>query len=558
MPSKKTDLKARLLATFQVEAQEHLQTLGANLLALDRGLPPAEAREVLEKTFRGMHTLKGAARTVGMTEVENLCQDCESLLSRIVRENLPLTRATLDQLRESADRLARLLGAGDHQGGQDSLRVDKGKFDALLLQVEGLLGSKLAAEERVREAGALIRALARHRETLEEGLGRGKAPGGNGKGTEPRPALQKAVKDLESLARQILGHLRADQRALSGSVDTLLEEVRTIRMMPASSILDVFPLMAHDLARKEGKEVEWAAQGAEHAIDRKVLEAIKEPLIHLVRNAIDHGIEPPDARVAAGKSPAGRVTVTVTALEKGRIEIRVEDDGRGIDPVLVREAAVRNRLIAPEEAQRLSDDQALALVCRSGVSTSPRITDISGHGLGLAIVKEQVERFDGSLTVVSRPGEGTSVRMVLPATIATFRGLLVRAGGQSFLLPTEAVVRVLRVAPEKITGVEGPQSLQWEGAPLALAPLSGVLGLPSDGKTPETPPRLSCVLVKSGERRGALVVDQILGDREVLVKELGWPLVRARHVAGAGVLGTGELVLILRPSDLLKTPGGAP
>ena len=377
---------------------------------------------------------------------------------------------------------------------------------------------------------------------------------------------------MEAQAQDLLRHLALDQRTIGRAVDDLQDELRRMRLTPASTALDLFPRMVRDLAREHGKEVEWVAQGADLEVDRQVLEAMKEPLIHLVRNAIDHGIEPPAARTRPGKASRGRVAVTIASLEGGRIEIRVEDDGGGINLVRVRAAAVRALLLTAQEAEALTDDQALDLIYRSGLSTSPIITDLSGHGLGLAIVKERVERLGGEIRVETGAGAGTTVRMNLPATIATFHGLVVRASGQSFLLPAEAVERAIRVANDAVESVEGREVIRWNGQPLSVARLSDLLGLPqvresavsgqrsavSEDRSPSRDPRPPhlCVIVKSGEERVGLLVEEILEDSEVLVKELRPPLVRVKNVAAAGLLGTGQVVLILRPADLLKSIRG--
>ena len=208
--------------------------------------------------------------------------------------------------------------------------------------------------------------------------------------------LESILRAVDAQAQRLLGHLVHDHRSITGTVDGVLDEMRRIRMTPASTILDLFPLMVRDLAREQGKEVEWVTRGADLELDRKVLDAMKEPLIHLVRNAIDHGIESPEARTRERKPSPARVTVALALLEGNRIEIRVEDDGRGIDLAQVRAAATRARLLSLERAQAITDEDALHLVFRSGLSTSPIITGVSGHGLGLAIVKEQVERLGRS------------------------------------------------------------------------------------------------------------------------------------------------------------------
>lgn len=576
MALRKDDIKTRLLATFQVEAQEHLQVITANLLALDQGLPSAQASEVIEATFREVHTLKGAARSVSMRTVEALCQAWESLLSRITRGKLVLNRPILNLLQEAGDGAARLLAGGadparmtelagrlEQTAGTplveakaslsdpsphaaepsqsppispplpDTVRLDITRLDALLFQGEELLGPKLAVEERVREAKALSDALTHaHASSADQ---------------------QKTIRALKSQARELVEHLVRDQRTIAGTVDSVLDELRQLRMMPASSVLDVFQRMARDLAHEHGKEVDWVVRGGDLKVDRKVLEAIKDPLIHLVRNAIDHGIETTEARLQAGKPPRGRVAVTITSPESGRIEVCVEDDGHGIDPADVRAAAIRTRLLTAEATEAMTDDQALDLLYRSGFTTRPLITDVSGHGLGMAIVKERAERLGGRVALETRAGQGTTVLMTLPASITTFFGLLVRSGGQLFLLPIEAVVRVTRIAPEEVERIEGRDVVRWDGRPLPVAQLSGLLELPQAGDPPQSGSKQVCVIIRSGEERAGLLLEEVLGDQEALVKELRPPLVRVRNVAAAGLLGTGQAVLILRPSDLITS-----
>ena len=594
------EIKARLLATFRVEADEHLQAITTNLLALEGELPPAKVREVVEATFRETHTLKGAARSVSLMDVERICQACESVLSQVVQGRLVFSRPLLDRVQEAIDGVARLLAgdadstsvpdlirnleeAGD--GGwtegretqdaalppvppasrllppgstphpspltphlhADTIRLSTTRLDSLLVQAEDLLVPKLAAEERVREVRALVEALARLRTS-----------------SNPQPPTL-ALGAVEAQAEDLFRRLACDRRTIGRAVDGLQEELRQMRLTPASTVLDLFPRMVRDLARERRKEVEWAAEGADLEVDRKVLEAMKEPLIHLVRNAVDHGIEPPEVRSQAGKTLRGRVSAAIASLEGGRVEIRVEDDGRGIDLGGVRAAAIRTRFLTTEAAEALTDAEVLDLIYRSGLSTSPIITDLSGHGLGLAIVKERVERLGGEIRIETRAGAGTAVRVIVPASIATFRGLLVRAGGQPFLLPTEAVEQAIRVASNAVEGVEGRDAIRWNGHPLPVARLGDLLGLSrqqesvshSQPPTPIPQPPLLTVIVRSGDERVGFFVDEILGEREVLVKEFGSPLVRIRNVAGAGLLGGGEVVLILRSADLLKSVRGS-
>lgn len=580
MSSRNDDLRSRLLATFRVEAEEHIEALTAGLLSLERGLAPEPERGVVEATFREMHTLKGAARSVGLAEIERLCASCESVLSRVTRGDLRLTPGILAGLQDSIDGIARRLAADGESPAVselvgrleresadvaepiqaprpaaekpavsagvlgDTIRLATAKLDALLVRAEDLLLPRLAAAERSDEARALFDALTGSRAALVR-------TGGNGTGAAT--AVEQHLRAAEAQAAALLDGLLHDQRRIGVAVDSLSDELRRVRMTCASAVLDLFPRMVRDLAVEQGKDVEWEAHGADLELDRKVLEAVKDPLIHLVRNAVGHGIERPQERTAAGKPRCGRVAVSAAALEGGRIEIVVEDDGRGCDPAAAKAAAVRARLVAAEEVEALADGDALELLYRSGVSTSPIITDIAGHGLGLAIVKECVDRLDGEIELHSRPGGGTTVRMVLPATITGFRGLLVRAGGQPFLLSLDAVRRVLLVAAGDVGVVEGRDTISWNGAPVPVVSLDALLGLAEEQTESRGDGYRHCVIVRSGGDCVGLVVQDVLGTRELLVKDLGPPLVRVRNVAAAGLLGSGEIVLILRPADLVAT-----
>lgn len=603
------EIRARLLAMFRTEAQEHLETITAHLAALERALPAA-APEALEAAFRAVHTLKGAARSVGQAAVETLCQACEGVLRCLTRGELAVDRTTVDSLQAAMAGVARLLaGAADVSvaalvtrlapppapprpaagpappppappapgpgplappdpppgparpaaasalpAAPDSIRLEATRLDGLLFEAEELLLLKIAAEERLRESRALCQVVAGHRKRRTARAGAA-APA-----PAAPPELAQDLRGVEGRLRELDEHLARDRRATAAVVDRLMEEMRHLRMSPAATLLGVYPLMVRDIASQEGKEVDWSTEGAELQIDRKILEAIRDPLLHLVRNAIDHGVEPPAVREAQGKPRRGRVRVCFAAREGGRIAIRVEDDGGGIDLARVRAAAVRARLTTPEAAAALSEADVLAFVFRSGFSTSPIVSTVSGHGLGLAIVQERVEQVRGHVRLESRPGAGTTVHLLLPASIATFRSLLVQAGGQPYLVPLESVERVLRHTPEQGGHAAGQGVVRWAGGVVPAAPLPRLLGLATPevqggGRGPggPPPPPPPCVLVRTGGEMAGLLVEEVHGEHEVLVKRLEPPLVRVRNVAAAGLLGTGQLALILRPTDLLRS-----
>ena len=451
----------------------------------------------------------------------------------------------------------------------DTVRVSTAKLDAVMRQAEELLSPRLAAGQRARELRESVAALAAWKEErariqpalrlIERAYARilKDTCGAREKQALPRlleylDAEQFHMKMLEDRLARLTRSAEHDRRTLSGMSDGLLHEVKEMQLLPFASLLDMFPRFARELAREQGKEVELAMQGGEIEIDRRILEAMKDPLIHLLRNAIDHGIESPTARAGRRKPARGTITLAISLQDGGKVEILVADDGAGIDAVSVKAAAGRLGLVSAEEAERLDEAVAQALVFQSGMTTSPLITDVSGRGLGLAIVREKVERLGGAVALESQPGAGTAFRIVLPLTLATFRGVLVRAGEQLCVIPAARVERVTRVAGPDIQTVENRETIPLDGQAVALVWLGDVLELPRK-EAAESAGGMSAVVLGSDLARVAFRVDAILGEQDVLVKTLGPQLARVRNVAGASVLGTGQVVPVLNVPDLLKS-----
>jgi two-component system chemotaxis sensor kinase CheA len=444
------------------------------------------------------------------------------------------------------------------------------KLDTVMRQAEEFLSPRLAAGQRTRELHEAVAALAvwkKERARIQPALrwiertstrrlqdtGSARERQEISRLLEYLDAEQLHMKMLEERLARLTQSAEHDRRTLSSMTESLLHDVKEMQLLPFASLLDMFPRFIRELARGQGKEVEPVLRGGEIEIDRRILEAMKDPLIHLLRNAIDHGIEPPAARVDQRKSPRGTITVTVSQQDGGKVELLVADDGAGIDAARVRAAAGRLGLVSAEEAERLDESEAQALVFQSGMTTSPLITDVSGRGLGLAIVREKVERLGGSIALESQPGAGTAFRIVLPLTLATFRGVLVRAGEQLCVIPAAHVERVTRVAGPDVQTVENRETIALDGQALALVWLGDVLELPRRENAEESAGGMPAVVLGSGLARIVFRVDDLLGEQEVLVKTLGPQLARVRNVAGASVLGTGQVVPVLNVPDLLKS-----
>jgi len=323
-------------------------------------------------------------------------------------------------------------------------------------------------------------------------------------------------------------------------------------MLPFGTLLDLFPKMVRDISRDLGKQVDLLVQGREVEIDKRILQEIKDPLIHLVRNSIDHGIETGEVRAARGKPPFGSISIAISQREGSRVEIVVSDDGGGIPLDKLKATAVRNGVISEQEARTLDDQSAIALIYQSGLSTSAIVTEISGRGLGMAIVREKVEKLGGTISVESGPAKGTTFRIRAPITLATFKGIVVSSGGQLLVIPTASVERIARFRRGDIRTVENKDTILLEGRPVSLVQLDAVLGLPSResrGQAEFT----EVVVLGAGDRRIAFAVDAIRNEQEVLVKSIGKPLIRVRNVAGATVLGSGSPAVILNTTDLLHS-----
>lgn len=629
MAKKDDEFLKKLLATFRVEADEHLRAMSSGLLELEKAPADARRAELVETIFREAHSLKGAARAVNLADIESVCQSLESVFARM-KGGAPASPPLFDLLHQALDALGGLLSpeaaaagkpafgtlirrledamkgpapartkpsaapssaepaqpvAGAAPAAAESLpaargpasgtvRISTAKLDEVMRQAEELLPARLAAGERARElraTGAVLAARKKERveiqavlRALERSLRRSGKGNGNGDGAAgERRNLARLIgfleagnlfiKTLEGRLTRLAESAEGDHRALAAMVDNLLHGVKEMQLLPFASLLEALPRLARELARDRGKQVELSVRGGEIEIDRRLLEELKDPLIHLLRNCIDHGIETPAARKRKSKPPHGTISIEISQKDGGKVEVAVADDGAGIDAGKVKAAASKLGAVSAEEAQRLDEREALALVFRSGVSTSPIITDLSGRGLGLAIVREKVERLGGAIALESRVDAGTTFRIVLPLALATFRGILVRAGERLFVVPAVNVERAVRIAASDIRTVENRETIPLDGQAVSLVQLGDALQLPRKAASGEPGDGVQAVVLGSGLARIAFQVEGVLGEQEVLVKALGPQLARVRNVAGASVLGTGQVVPVLNVSDLMKS-----
>jgi two-component system chemotaxis sensor kinase CheA len=358
---------------------------------------------------------------------------------------------------------------------------------------------------------------------------------------------------LAQVLRELSGRLSGDPaldslaeiaQHLGRVSDDLQEQVMLARLLPIENVFNRFPRMVRDLARKSGKQVRFIVEGEQTGLDRSVIDEIGDPLLHLLRNAVDHGVEPPAERRAAGKSPEATVRLAARH-EENHIVIEVADDGRGIDPRRVRESAVRKGLLSPEAAARLSDEEAINLIFAPGFSTAERVTDVSGRGVGMDVVRTNIEKIGGSVRVQTQVGAGTTFVITLPLTLAIIRALLVRVGEAVFTIPLSSVQETLRVRTDAIRTVHQREVVLIRGQALPLVRLADLFGGRGRSAEPAASDGRYVVVVRSGRTELGLVVDRLIGEQEVVIKSIGGVLGEVDGIAGATILGDGRVSMIV-------------
>lgn len=445
----------------------------------------------------------------------------------------------------------------------ETIRVSVNKLDSLMSQFSELLTAKVRVEQRLVELHQVRNVMNEwHKEwiTMRHRYHHVVHNGGNTYSKDMVAVLefvdknQEYLYDLSAQVNVLSRQLANDNTYLRFMLNELEEEIKQVRMLPLSTITVSFSRMVRDMARQQNKQIALTMTGGETELDKHVLEQMKAPLIHLLRNAVDHGIEAPETRQKVGKSPTGHITLK-GSQQGHNIVIEIQDDGSGLDLAAIRKSAVNKGILSKSEARKLSDEEVTSLIFESGLSTSKMITDISGRGIGLDVVRQNVEQLHGLLSVTSHPGQGCVFCMTLPLTLVSSRGILIHAGEQIFALPISGVERMLTVAQSDVSKIEGRNAIIYEDKPIAIAWLEDLLELPSDAEPMQD---LVIIVITTAERRLGLVVNKVVGEQEIVIKNMGKQLAKLSGIAGATIMGSGEVILVLHPADLVKLAENAP
>ena len=595
-----------LMETFREDAGERLRLLAQAVVELeaDGGSDDGTAQAPLEVFYREIHSLKGASGAVEQAQMEAICQNVESVLAALKRSELLLTPEVVDALSESVDRLHASLmaepeaderaaelverlaslasaalpkkdkaktkapppvtpageqkGAGEARASDptattDSVRVSIAKLESIMLQAEEFISVKLSSSQR----SLALQDVRSRLETWKRELYQARVSGDADKIEEFLDWNNSLVEGLVADLRILTRAADEERRNIGPMVDELLDSTKRVLMLPVSSLLSSFPKMVRDLARSGGKEADLVVKGADIEIDKRIIENLKDPLTHILRNSVDHGIETPEVRQRLGKPARGRISITVSQLENNNIEICVSDDGAGVDLERLRAVVQAEGVHTQKQLDEMDDAELLRLAFASGISTSQQVSTVSGRGLGLAIVDQKIRQLGGSVVVETQAGLGTLFRMHVPATLATARGILAQVSDWLFVVPVVGVDRVVRVRRTDVSMIENRETIQVEGRTLPLVRMNEVLDLPLKPQR-VTSDHIQALVLGSGEGRIAFTVDRVVDEQEVLVKTLGPQLLRVRNIAGVTVIGSGKVVPILNVVDLLQSSVAKP
>jgi len=572
-----------LRALFKAESEEHLQRLEQGLLKLEK-TPDDDA--VLVDIFREAHSLKGASRMLGATDIEAIAHLLEDVLGTAKNGEEHLSNEAIERLYPGLDAIKALVleAVNGEAGGVDvkgviaqmngsvppperargelrpteartqpdparpakpheerssttetykieTIRVRPQKLDALMVQAGELVVTQVRISRLSTQVSELL-------DLWEEAHGEG----GN---------AQALNEHMGPKLKALKTSLQQDSARLDAISSTLEQGIRAVRLLPLSTVFALFPRMVRDLAKAQGKEVELVVSGGETQADKRLIEGMKDPLMHLLRNAVDHGIETPEEREAQGKPRWGTIELRAEK-SSAHIVIELSDDGRGLDVELIKTTAQKRGLRRPEELETMDEVQLTSLIFAPGFSTSPIVTDLSGRGVGMDVVRANVEQLKGTVEVNSGGGQGCQVRVQLPITLTTAHVLTASANDEIFAFPVEHVDRVCLVAEDEVFSVEGKAATLLDGRPVSVASLHALLELSGQDRTAAAAQR-PCVVLSAGGTLLGVFVEALLDMEEVVAKPLGALLKRVRNVSGTTILDTGAICTLLNPQDLVKT-----
>lgn len=544
-----------LVQDFILETEEIIESLDHDLVELETS---KDDLDLLNKIFRGAHTMKGASSFLGFDKMSGVTHHAEEILNKLRKNEITVTPEIMDILLEFVDATKHIVE--DIKNGTDSAEVDD-LIERLKLANEGKLAgtagghSEAKAKPAQKNIEQVKKAAVAVEQTIRVDVSR-------------LDSLMNLVGELV-LSRNRIGQISGDlEKKFEGEflIEQLMETTSQIglittelqlavmktRMVPIGKVFNKFPRMVRDLCRDMGKDVDLVIAGEETELDKSVVEEIGDPLIHMIRNSVDHGVEKPDIRRKRGKPEKG--IVNLSAYHEGNhIVVEIKDDGAGMDAEVLKAKAVEKGVITTDEAKNMDPEAAYGLVFKPGFSTAAKITDVSGRGVGMDVVKTNIEKLNGIINIESELGHGTRFRLKLPLTLAIIQALLVDVSGEIFAIPLVSVIETVRIKETEIHSFEGREVLKLRDSVLSLIRLDEIYELQES-----LDEDIYVVVVGLAEKRLGFVVNKLVGQEEIVIKSLGDYLSGNEGIAGATIMGDGRVRLIIDVAGVMEIASKMP
>jgi two-component system, chemotaxis family, sensor kinase CheA len=575
---------AEILESFIVETREIFDKLAQDLLLLEKG---NASGDLLNSIFRAVHTVKGTSSFLGLDQMTQLAHSFEDVLNKLRRGELQVSSDKMDVMFEAYDLMKVLLEQ------IESRKIEKMNLDPILAKLKAISqGAAVPVEAPAKKGGGVpppapemtsppanAMATAPAPETPQPAASTtaaaathpADAAGGKTADTTIRVDVSRLDSLMNLVGELVLGRNRLTQIAhqlgqdyegnplakdlgeTSSQIDFITTElqmaVMKTRMVPIAKVFNKLPRLLRDLIKETGKDLELVMSGEETELDKSIIEELNDPLVHLLRNAGDHGVETQAERRAAGKPEKG--TISVRAEHEGNhIVISVGDDGRGMDPAKLKAKGIERGMITEAQAREMSDTDAFNLIFAPGFSTAAKVTNVSGRGVGMDVVRTNITKLKGIIEIQSELGKGSKIIVKLPLTLAIIQALLVEVDKEVFSVPLESVLEVVRIQPKDINTVGGHEAVRLRNSVLPLARLQTIMGTTRNGAQEDE--WIYIVVVGLAQQRLGIVVDSMLGQKEVVIKSLGGYLGTVPAIAGSTILGDGRVIMIIDVGELMK------
>lgn len=562
-----------LLNDFKIESKEHYETIVQGLFNLTPGENSVN-NKVIETIFRSTHSLKGASRAVDLSDIEKVCSSLESVFGKIKSDEIQLTSTLIENLHDFTDLLGELLQNTENNGGTYYLskisRAIKNLDYVIQLAIspvvpiseelpkESIASNKLGtpfSEEIVKSNSnsdsASVRISTEHLNTIltqTESF------------VDIKNNFEHYRRELEEIyyahreprIYNLLKDLTDFNSTVTRMTDDLTANIRNTLLSNFDALLRLLPKMVRDLSKEYFKEISFKAEGAYVEIDRRILEELKDPLIHLLRNSIDHGIELPQERIKAGKNREGTIIVKVEKLPEQNVKIIIEDDGAGIDKKRIIESALKKGIITQEKSLAINDTEINALIFQSGISSTKFVTDISGRGLGMSIVADKIANLGGTIETNSTENKGTRFTISLPQNIATFRGVLVKCGKHELIIPSQYIKGIGRASSSEVNTIGNKATIKENsGNTVGLVKLSSVIGIEEQKRVLQSTDLFYLLYLTHKNNTIAYIVDSISHEYEGILKGMGPQLAYVKNIAGVTIIKNEVVVPVINVKEVM-------